>query len=189
MNKREITIGSILKAAHWSNDITKDDFAVITVTSISDARYEGTWVDSIVEDVIGSDKSAIGYKFHGMASEPDEGLPGAERMEWKGTFIPSFVEGLLLTDSVLERIGFVDSDLKGWMKMYYFGDMRLYYRYSYKDGYAHHASFRFKSVHTKGYVRISCQYVHQLQNIMRFLTGGELEFTYKALCGKGSDDE
>lgn len=189
MNKREITIGSILKAAHWSNDITKDDFAVITVTSISDARYDGTWVDSIVEDVIGSDKSAIGYKFHGMASEPENGLPGAERMEWKGTFIPTFVEGLLLTDSVLERIGVVDSDLKGWMKMYYFGDMRLYYRCFSKDGNARYASFRFKSAYTKSYVRISCQYAHELQNIMRFLTGGELEFTYKRLCEKGDGDE
>ena len=25
---------------------------------------------------------------------------------------------------------------------------------------------------------ISCKYVHELQNIMRFLTGGELEFEY-----------
>lgn len=41
------------------------------------------------------------------------------------------------------------------------------------------ASFRFMSDFTKTYTRISCYCVHELQTIMRFLTGGELEFEYK----------
>ena len=60
--------------------------------------------------------------------------------------------------------------------MYYFGDMRLYYKY-YKAG--RFARFKFKPDFTqKTWVRIDCHYIHQLQNIMRFLTGSELEFDY-----------
>lgn len=89
------------------------------------------------------------------------------------------VKGFPVTGDTLRHLGFTDSDLKGWKLVYYFGDMRLYYRYYYKDGYAAHASFRFTTPYRKSYVHISCQYVHELQNIMTFLTGGELEFKYK----------
>lgn len=60
--------------------------------------------------------------------------------------------------------------------MYWFGlDMKLLYRYDNKKMVG---SFRFKTNYRKSYVRISCRYFHELQNIMRFLTGGELEFEY-----------
>lgn len=100
------------------------------------------------------------------------------------------VSGLLINGDVLTKLGFVVADEKGWKLMYYFGDMRLYYRYSYKNGYASHASFRFKpAYYSKSYVRVSCQYVHELQSIMRFLTGGEMEFTYQIAREKGGEDD
>lgn len=80
---------------------------------------------------------------------------------------------------VLREFGFTDSDEKGWILAYWFGtDMKLLYRHDWRKNTA---SFRFKTDYRKSYVSISCQYVHELQNIMRFLTGGELEFEYKKI--------
>ena len=39
----------------------------------------------------------------------------------------------------------------------------------------------------KRWTRIECAYIHSLQNIIRFLTGGELEFFYKS--GKKKEHE
>lgn len=93
------------------------------------------------------------------------------------TFSFSKLEGISCIWFYLREFGFTDSDEKGWKLVYWFGtDMKLLYRADYKKEIAY---FRFKSIFRKDYVRISCKYVHELQNIMRFLTGGELEFEYK----------
>ena len=87
------------------------------------------------------------------------------------------VFGVSFSQTDMERFGFTESDEKGWQKVYWFGiDMKLLYRYDKRNMIG---SFRFKTDYRKGYVRISCHQVHQLQNIMRFLTGGELEFEFK----------
>ena len=86
------------------------------------------------------------------------------------------INGIPIYENFLRMLDFIESDEKSWSVMYYFGDMRLYYKY-YKAG--RFARFKFKPDFTqKTWVRIDCHYVHQLQNIMRFLTGGELEFKY-----------
>ncbi len=86
------------------------------------------------------------------------------------------INGIPIYENILRMLDFIESDEKSWSVMYYFGDMRLYYKY-YKAG--RFARFKFKPDFTqKTWVRIDCHYVHQLQNIMRFLTGGELEFKY-----------
>lgn len=97
----------------------------------------------------------------------------------------SNIEGAFLHAETLKKIGFIESDEKSWQLMYYCGDMRLYYKY-YKAG--RFVRFKFKPDFTqKQWVRIDCHYVHQLQNVMRFLTGGELEFEYKSMSnGKDS---
>lgn len=59
--------------------------------------------------------------------------------------------------------------------MYYYGDMKLLYRY---DKTHHRGSFRYMSEYARTYVRLSCFHIHQLQNIMRFLTE-DLEFEYQ----------
>ena len=93
------------------------------------------------------------------------------------TFPLSQLEGICCTCSTLKNFGFTDSNEKGWKLVYWFGvDMKLLYRPTNKQNLA---SFRFKSDFRKSYVRISCIYIHELQNIMRFLTGGEMEFEYK----------
>ena len=95
------------------------------------------------------------------------------------TFPLSEVFGMSIAEAPLRQLGFTDSDERGWRLVYWFGmDMKLLYR---NDNHRQVASFRFKSTYRKTYVSISCLYVHQLQNIMRFLTGGELEFNYKTL--------
>ena len=64
-----------------------------------------------------------------------------------------------------------------WKLMYYFGDMRLYWKYDKKKQYN---TFKFKPDYTmKQWTKIECMYIHSLQNIVRFLTGGELEFTWQ----------
>lgn len=88
----------------------------------------------------------------------------------------SRIEGIFIDDLSLRHLGFVPSDKTGWQLMYYFGDMKLLYRHNKAQN---RASFRFMSDFTKTYTRISCYCVHELQTIMRFLTGGELEFDYK----------
>lgn len=88
----------------------------------------------------------------------------------------SSLNGIRCTWTPLRDFGFTDSDERGWKLVYWFGlDMKLLYRY---DNKKMAGSFRFKSNFRKSYVHISCRYVHELQNIMRFLTGGELEFEY-----------
>jgi len=77
----------------------------------------------------------------------------------------------------MARFGFTDSDEKGWQKVYWFGmDMKLLYRYDKRQSTGR---FRFKTDYRKSYVSISCHHFHQLQVIMRYLTGGELEFEYR----------
>ena len=86
------------------------------------------------------------------------------------------INGIPIYENFLRMLDFIESDEKSWSVMYYFGDMRLYYKY-YKAG--RFARFKFKPDFTqKTWVRIDCHYVHQLQNVIRFLTGGELEFRY-----------
>ena len=75
----------------------------------------------------------------------------------------------------LSRIGFVESDEKGWLLVYYFGDMKLLYRHDRSKGFAR---FRFKSSYSTRYVGFSCYFIHELQNMIHFLTGGELKFSY-----------
>lgn len=95
------------------------------------------------------------------------------------------INGLIVMDHVLRKLGFIESDERSWKLMYYFGDMRLYWKYDTKKRYS---TFKFKPDFTrKQWVRIECLYIHSLQNIMRFLTGGELEFEYKSMSnGKDS---
>ena len=86
------------------------------------------------------------------------------------------INGIPIYENFLRMLDFIESDEKSWSVMYYFGDMRLYYKY-YKAG--RFARFKFKPDFTqKTWVRIDCHYVHQLQNVIRFLNGGELEFNY-----------
>lgn len=84
-------------------------------------------------------------------------------------------EGVNADDMTLRHLGFVPADRKGWQLMYYYGDMKLLYRY---DKTHHRGSFRYMSEYARTYVRLSCFYIHQLQNIMRFLTE-DLEFEYQ----------
>ena len=86
------------------------------------------------------------------------------------------IRGLSISPVVLKEIGFVEADKKGWQLMYYYGDMKLLYRH---DKRRNCASFRFMSDYQKAFVRISCHEIHQLQNIMRFLTD-DLEFKYSS---------
>ena len=87
------------------------------------------------------------------------------------------IEGAFLHAEILKKIGFIESDEKAWQLMYYFGDMRVYFKF---DKRLRHSRFKFKPEFTqKQWVRIDCLFVHQLQNVMRFLTGGELEFEYR----------
>ena len=74
-----------------------------------------------------------------------------------------------------QKIGFVWIDDRRTRLVYYFRDMELTYRY---DKRSMIARFHFKSQFTKSYTRISCNYIHELQSIMQFLTGSELEFKY-----------
>ncbi len=105
-------------------------------------------------------------------SEPEQTLK-----IWDSIKLPNGrINGIPIYENILRMLDFIESDEKSWSVMYYFGDMRLYYKY-YKAG--RFARFKFKPDFTqKTWVRIDCHYVHQLQNIMRFLTGGELEFKY-----------
>ena len=87
------------------------------------------------------------------------------------------INGIFIVDFTLKRFGFIESDEKAWTLMFYFGDMRIYYKFNRK---LRLARFKFKPDFTqKTWIRIDCIFVHQLQNIMRFLTGGDLEFKYE----------
>lgn len=96
------------------------------------------------------------------------------------------VEGIDIDGFHLQRMDFVPADRTGWQLMYYYGDMKLLYRH---DKNRRIASFRFMSDYTKNYTRINCNQIHQLQNIMRFLTN-DLEFEYyQANKQKNGTDE
>lgn len=84
------------------------------------------------------------------------------------------IRGLTISSAILKNMEFVEADKKGWQLMYYYGDMKLLYRHDIRRGCA---NFRFMSDYNKTFVRISCHEIHQLQNIMRFLTE-DLEFKY-----------
>ncbi len=100
------------------------------------------------------------------------------------TFPLSDFQGQPCFKNDLRRFGFADSDEKGWQLVYWFGiDMKLLFRH---DKSSHLSRFRFKSDYRKSYVSITCRYFHELQNIMRFLTGGELEFEYRNIESYGS---
>lgn len=88
------------------------------------------------------------------------------------------IEGIFIDNFHLMNLGFVPADKSGWQLMYSFGDMKLLYRYNISDRLA---SFRFMSDYVKGYTRITCIFVHELQSVIRFLTGGELEFEYSVV--------
>ena len=83
--------------------------------------------------------------------------------------------GVTVSARDLRQIGFTDSDERGWELVYWFGDMKLLYRLNRQRDVG---SFRFKTPYRKSYTAISCRKIHELQNIMWFLTGGELEFEY-----------
>ena len=85
------------------------------------------------------------------------------------------IEGVEINHDSLQKIGFVWIDDRRTRLVYYFRDMELTYRY---DKRSMIARFHFKSQFTKSYTRISCNYIHELQSIMQFLTGSELEFKY-----------
>lgn len=91
------------------------------------------------------------------------------------SFPTSSLYGLPVREWILERLDFVPADRKGWQLMFYYGDMKLLYRH---DNRKCCGSFRFMSDYRKGYVSITCRFIHQLQNIMRFLTE-DLEFEYQ----------
>lgn len=93
------------------------------------------------------------------------------------TFPLAQVHGISFSQLDMARFGFTDSDEKGWQKVYWFGmDMKLLYRYDKRQSTGR---FRFKTDYRKSYVSIRCHHFHQLQVIMRYLTGGELEFEYR----------
>lgn len=95
------------------------------------------------------------------------------------TFPITKVGGICITNTPLKELGFTEADERGWTLVYWFGiDIKLLYRH---NKHKQSASFRFKTAFRKQYVSISCRYVHELQNIMRFLTGGELEFDYREI--------
>lgn len=83
------------------------------------------------------------------------------------------IKGIEINEDSLQKIGFVWNDDNRRHLVYYFADMKLTYRYDKRNRMSR---FIFKSDFKKTYTRISCEYIHELQNIMRFLTGSELEF-------------
>ena len=94
------------------------------------------------------------------------------------TFPITKLAGICFTHTPLRELVFTEADAAmGWPLVYWFGvDMKLLYRHNKQKQVA---SFRFKTDYRKQYISVSCKYIHELQNIMRFLTGGELEFEYK----------
>lgn len=84
------------------------------------------------------------------------------------------IEGVEINEDSLQKIGFVWIEDRHRHLAYYFADMKLTYRYDKRNRISRFIFTDFK----KTYTRISCEYIHELQNIMRFLTGSELEFKY-----------
>ena len=150
-NIRELSIGSIV--SFFEPDATEYICRVLAPT-------EGL-TSVVIIDIVKND----------IGSEPEFKI-GAKKRLPKGR-----INGVFIEEKVLRKIGFIEPDERAWKLMYYFGDMRLYYKY---DKKIRAARFKFKPDFTqKRWVRIDCLTVHHLQNIMRFLTGGELEFEYK----------
>lgn len=128
------------------------------------------WMLCQVVEVLRNDSVSV-LIFHQNRRDKDYALGSI------ATFPLDKLDGVLMTPGNMKNFGFTDSDERGWKLVYWFGtDMKLLYRYDGKKAIAH---FRFKSVYRKSYVRISCHHFHGLQNLIRFLTGGELEFEYK----------
>lgn len=127
-------------------------------------------VSQIRENIIGVKVVDIRKNDCGEDPEPEIKI-GQEVMMPKGR-----INGIFIVDFTMKRFDFIESDEKAWTLMYYFGDMRIYYKFNRK---LRLARFKFKPDFTqKTWIRIDCVFVHQLQNIMRFLTGGDLEFKY-----------
>ena len=91
------------------------------------------------------------------------------------------IHGIQIRQDVLLHMGFARSLEKGWSLMYPFCEMILLYRHDKRRLYP---SFRFQRYGYRSFTRIECRYIHSLQGIMRFLTGGELEFTFHQEDGK-----
>ena len=151
-NIRELSIGSLV--SFFQPDATE------YICEVTEIRKRVVWLRIL--DILRNDINA----------EPETPLKIGETVK-----LPNGrINGITIYENFLRMLDFVESDEKSWSVMYYYGDMRLYYKY-YKAG--RFARFKFKPDYTqKTWVRIDCHYVHQLQNIMRFLTGGELEFIY-----------
>lgn len=127
-------------------------------------------VSQLRENIIGVKVVDIRKNDCGEDPEPEIKI-GQEFMMPKGR-----INGIFIVDFTLKRFDFIESDEKAWTLMYYFGDMRIYYKFNRN---LRLARFKFKPDFTqKTWIRIDCVFVHQLQNIMRFLTGGDLEFKY-----------
>lgn len=90
-------------------------------------------------------------------------------------FKHSRIIGFDINSYMLVHFGFIPANKKGWSMVYYFGDMMLLYRFDKKKM---QTTFRFMSPFSKKYTNIDCHYIHNLQSIMRFLTGGELVFEF-----------
>lgn len=147
LNKKETPIGSIIRC-HLSDKV----HAICEVIE----TYESGCKCRIVDICPGS--------------ESDGKMLGTEP-----TIEYECCMGVICCLDNMRHVGFISSDERGWRLMYYFGDMKLLYRY---DNRSHLARFRFKPSGVRRYVSISCRYVHELQNIMKFLTGCEMEFTW-----------
>lgn len=157
-NIRELSIGSIV--AFFQSNGTEVIGEVVGIRE----HHEGSHVIGV---------RALQINLNDVGDAPDQDLRvGKVSIMRNGRINP-----ILISEDVLRKLDFIDSDEKAWKLLYYFGDMRLYFKY---DKKLRTARFKFKPDFTqKTWIRIDCHYVHQLQNIMRFLTWGELEFTYK----------
>ncbi len=161
INERELSIGDIVRV------------------KIDDIQYEQTFQEKIVltGEVTEIRKDLIGI----IVKEIKTIVPYETKLKiGDEILVPKRrAFGLYIDKDSLICLDFIDSDERAWKLLYYFGDMRLYYKFDNKNMCA---CFKFKPDFTqKTWVRISCLYVHQLQNIMRFLTGGELEFNFKKI--------
>lgn len=157
INVRELSIGSLVMVRHEQNTCS-----IAEVTELH--KVSATVI--IRENM-----------FDGIPTNFKEGTEHEVKYEYIG--------GLAIRDFILQNLGFVLSDKKGWQLMYYYGDMKLLYRHDKKRDYA---SFRFMSDYQKTFVRISCNQVHRLQNIMRFLTE-DMEFKYTSILEKYGTDK
>ena len=153
MNIRELAFGNYVK--YWLPEEKKE--LVVQVTEIALNTIKG---------VVCCDLA--------VRPDPDYVVGRVQRFKMDN------IGGIPVRDWILRRLDFVESDRKGWQLMYYYGDMIILYRHNNANRCA---SFRLMSDFTKSYTRISCRYIHQLQNIMRFLVDG-LEFEYQDIKTK-----